>query len=471
MEKAISYYRQENYDEAIDILKELRQKDPTSTLAAYYLGLSYKQIEDYVKAKPQLEDAIKYTPKIKGALLELVEVLYQLGELDGAMENISIAEQEGIRPAQTSFLKGLVLLKQDRNLDAVKAFEKAKELDKSLTQTADYQIGLAYMRERMYAEAKDVFKEVIVVDPNSDTALFANLYMDSLKKRVEAERPFKFSLGVAYEYDDNVILMPSDASTVDIVADESDTREVVTFRGEYTKRFTDQLRLKANYSMYMANQDDLNEYDLFSNTVTVTPSYYFTKSSLSLPVSYNYTMVGGHDYLTTLSVTPLWNFMLGDSNMIQCFFRYQNKNFHKKAANDDERRDADNYAGGAGWFYFFAKNKGFLNLRYELARDDAEGRNWEQLSNKFSGTILVPLFDKLEVSTTGEIQFQDFENIHSVYGNEREDDVYTLSSMLTYDIFEDTEAQFRYTYINNESNLEVYDYDRHIFSGGVEYKF
>jgi len=471
VEEGISQYRQENYDEALSVLKKAREEDPTSTLAAYYLGLTYKQLQDYKEAKSHLKDAVTYTPKIKGALLELVEVLYQLGELEEAKHYIGIAESEGIRPAQTAFLKGLVLLKEGKNTEAVKAFEEAKSLDKSLEQTADYQIGMAYIKEKKFREAKGVFKEVVILDPNSDIALFANRYMEAISKKEEEEKPFKFTAGVAYEYDDNVILKPGDVSVAGEIADESDTREVFTFKSEYTKKFTDELRLKLDYSIYGANQDDLNEYDVFSNSATVMPSYYFKKASINVPLGYNYTMVGGHNYLSTFSVTPLFNFMVGDSNMGQCYFRYQNKNFLKSAINENEKRDADNYAGGAGWFLFFLDNKGFLNLRYELSKDDAEGDNWEYLGNKFTASLLVPLFEKLKLSTSGEVFLQDFENTHTVYGQERDDEVYTASSMLTYNLFKDAEAQLRYTYVKGDSNLAVYDYDRNIFSGGIEYKF
>ena len=195
------------------------------------------------------------------------------------------------------------------------------------------------------------------------------------------------------------------------------------------------------------------------------------KASFSAPVGYNYTMVGGHDYLSSLSVTPLGNIMLGDSYMAQAFFKYQNKNFLKSAANDNEKRDSNYYGGGAGLFLFFADNKGFLNLRYELNKDDAEGDNWEYIGNKFGATLLVPLFEKFKVSASGQAFLQDFENTHTVFGVKRDDEVYTANGMVAYEFFKDAELQFRYTYVKGNSNIAVYDYDRNIYSGGIEYKF
>ncbi len=471
LEEGISYYRQENYDEAIAVLKKVRAQDPRSTLAAYYLGLCYKQIQDFKKAEPHLTDAVTFTPKIKGALLELIEVAYQLDDVAKAEKYVAVAEQEGIRPAQTAFLKGLVLLKKGDNLSAVSSFEKAKSLDATLTQSADYQIGMAYLKEREFGTAREVFKEVVVLDPNSDTAVFASQYVEALEKRAEAEKPLQFTMGFSYEYDDNVILKPSDAAIAGDVANEDDTRTVTTFQGEYTHRFSDTAKIRGVYSFYWADQEDLATYDVISNSVSVTPSYYLPRASVNVPVSYNYTTVADDGYLATISVNPLVNYMVGDSHMAQAYAKYQNKQFLSSPLNADEDRDSHTCSGGLGWFWFFADNKAFVNARYELIKDNAEGNNWEYLGNKFSAMVLIPLLEKFKITGYGEAFFEDFSNEHSVYGKKREDDVYTGSCMLTYEIFKNTELRLRYTYVKDNSSLPIYEYERHIVSTGLEYTF
>ena len=49
--------------------------------------------------------------------------------------------------------------------------------------------------------------------------------------------------------------------------------------------------------------------------------------------------------------------------------------------------------------------------------------------------------------------------------------MYTATGMLSYDIFENMEARLRYTYVNTESNIAIYDYDRNVISAGLEYRF
>ena len=58
-------------------------------------------------------------------------------------------------------------------------------LDASMAQAADYQIGLAYLKEKKFKEAKDVFKDVVVLDPNSNLADFSNEYVKAIKRKEE----------------------------------------------------------------------------------------------------------------------------------------------------------------------------------------------------------------------------------------------------------------------------------------------
>ena len=54
LQQAIWDYKHENYEEALELLKPLRKEQPESTLIAYYLGITYKQLQDYNKARPNL---------------------------------------------------------------------------------------------------------------------------------------------------------------------------------------------------------------------------------------------------------------------------------------------------------------------------------------------------------------------------------------------------------------------------------
>src|SRR4030043_892382 len=132
LSKGIEEYKDENFEEALEILKKARKEDPASSLAAFYLGFTYKQLMNYKEASANFRDAVKLKPPIKEAVVELIEVLYNLDDLQEAKKWLDVAESENIKPAQTAFLKGLILLKGNNNLEAIKAFEKSKEIDRNL---------------------------------------------------------------------------------------------------------------------------------------------------------------------------------------------------------------------------------------------------------------------------------------------------------------------------------------------------
>ena len=471
LEKGIGLYKHENFDEALGVLKKARLEEPQSTLAAYYLGLTYKQMQNYNEAAPHLRDAVTMPPKIKGALIELIDCLYQIGQLEEAGKWIAEAEAEGIRPAQTAFLKGLVLMKEDKNDDAVKSFNNAKDLDQSMAQAAEYQIAIAYMKTGKFHDAKDVFQRLTLVDPNSTMANFANTYMNAISDREKAMKPFRASVGVYWQYDDNVVLQPSGGTVGTNISDKGDAREVTTAMAEYTQRFGETYDIKAQYFFYWAKQNNLGFYDTLSNTFVLQPEMNLKSGQLSLPRAYNLTRVNDKAYLSTPSVAGVYNQMVGNHNMGQAYLKYAYKDYMWAPSIEDEDRTGNDFSGGVGWYYFFMQNKGFINLRYGLLKEWTSGNNWENWENDINLTLLVPVMDKLNVTVSGGLSSQLYDNSNSIFHVYRHDAVWTLSALAAYRFYKDSEIQLQYTYVNDGSNITVYAYTRNIYSAGVEIKF
>ncbi len=471
LERGIGLYKHENYDEALEVLKKAKEEEPSSTLASYYLGLNFKQLQNYKMAIPHLRDAVTNAPKIKGALIELIDCLYQYNELEEAGKWIEEAEREGIRPAQIAFLKGLVLVKEGKYPEAVESFEKAKALDPSMEQASDYQIGIARLKSKEFGYAKKAFEEVVVLEPSSNLAKYAKEYMEAITRREDAMgRPWRFSFRSAWEYDDNVILKPDSDAVAANIADEADWRTVYATNVEYNNRRTERFGIKAQHFFYFAKQNDLGFYDTLSNTVVLQPSFYFENSVLTLPATYTHTLIDDRSYLSTPALSGVYNQMLGEKHMGQVTLRYSNKNFLFTPSTSDEDRDSNGLSSAAGWYAFFAKRKGFLNLRYGFDQEWTKGTNWEYFGNRLNATVLIPFKDRVNLTVTGGVFFQDFVNTHTVFNVEREDKVYTVSTLLAYKFYKESEFQLQYTHVQNDSNVDIYEYDRNIYSVGVEIK-
>ena len=463
--------KEENYEEAVDDLKKAREVDPNSSIAAFYLGVAYKKIQDYKEGRVHLRDAITLTPAVKEAVMELADVSYQLGNMDEALETLEIAEREGIAPAQTAFLKGLVLLKKGKNTEAIESFKKSKSTDNKLAASADYQIGVANLQEGRLSDAREIFKEIIVRDPNSNLSQFANQYIEAITRRLKEERPFRVSVGLQYQYDDNVLLKPGESAAAAGITNEADSSAIATLRAEYAPRFKGPYAIKAQYSLYLNERSTLHTHDVQSHTVAFIPSYNLRQSSISLLASYNYTLVHDEKYLQAVAVTPTYTFTLNGNQYAQAFYRYTKKDYLNAPINQDEDRNGDDNGVGASWFYLIMENRGFVNFRYEYNREDTEGVNWKYSGNKAGMSFLYPVTDRLKFNVAGEAYVQDYENVHTSFGMKRKDETYTGSALFSYNFFDEIDVQVQYAYIKSRSNIVVYDYSKNVLSAGVEMRF
>ncbi|MBI4746115.1 MAG: tetratricopeptide repeat protein [Deltaproteobacteria bacterium] len=464
--------KEENYEEAVDLLKRARELDPESSVAAFYLGVAYKKIQDYKEARAHLKDAITLSPAVKEAVMELADVSYQLGNMDEALETLEIAEREEIAPAQAAFLKGLVLLKQGKNSEAIESFKKSKSTDIKLATSADYQIGVANLQEGRLSDAREIFKEIIVRDPNSNLSQFANQYIEAITRRLKEERPFRISVGLQYQYDDNVLLKPGESAAAVGITDEADSSAIATLRAEYSPRFKGPYAVKAQYSLYLNDRSTLHTHDVQSHTIALIPGYNLRQSSISLLASYNYTLVHDEKYLQAITATPSYTFTLTGNQYAQVFYRYTKKEYLNAPIHPDEDRNGDDNGLGASWFYLIMENRGFVNFRYEYNREDTEGVNWKYSGNKAGLSFLYPVTDRLKFKVAGEAYLQDYENLHTSFvGMKRKDETYTGSALFSYNFFDEIDVQVQYAYIKSRSNIAVYDYSKNVLSAGVEVRF
>lgn len=472
--KGIDLYKQENYEEAAETLSQARKEDPKSSAAAFFLGLTYKQMMNYPDAAVHLEDAVTLPPKIKEALLELIDVLIQLDRLDEAGKWIAVAEQQEIYPAKTAFLKGLYWQKRNKGDQAIEAFEKARSLDPSFAQAVDFQIGMIYFQQKKHDLAKERFQTVYVKDPLTDLGTFARQYKDIVETREFLERPFRFTLGVFGQYDTNLLLKPVDASLAPAVTGEDVWALVSSFRAEYVPRLEGPWVFSAQYA-FLSNIHNkfTNTRDSMGNTLSVTPGYDFGGFSLYVAATYTYVLLRDPDYeryLGYLNVGPLLRKPLGEDMILDLFLGYLNKDYFYEPLLDAENRDSNGINPNLSFYWFF-RNGAFLNLRYEFAKEDTKGVNWDYMGHRLSLSVSYPVLEKVTLQVYGEAFDQDFRNVNTVFGVKREDRVYTGSIGLVWEFYRNANLLLQYNCIQANSNIPLYEYNRSLYTFGIEYRF
>lgn len=474
LQEGINQYKAEKYDEAINSLEKARAEDPKSTVAAFFLGMAYKQTMDYEKAQAPLTDAVTLTPRVKEALIELIDVTYQLGKLDEAKKWVAVAEQEDIFPAKTAFLKGLIYKEEGKNEEAAAAFAKAKSIDPTIAQASDIQIALSYLTERELKKAKKSFQSAIILDPQSDLAGFARQYLSSVEQAIYAERPLHYTLSVFGQYDDNMVLKPTDESLAAKLTNQESYVMNSAFRVNYSPAMKDRWLFNAQYAVTSSlHTKNIHTHDSLTNSISMTPGYNFGKYTLNLSTGYSLSLVRGPSYkryVGSLSVGPMIRIALTGNQLFECFSGYANNKYYHPVLSPDELRTSSGLSTYASWVWLF-KPDAFLNLRYQFSSSDAKGRNWDNLLHSFSANAVFPLSEKVKLQMSGQAIRQKFTNVHSTFDVKRRDDIYNLSGGISWELSKDVSLIAQYARNNNESNVGVYDYVRNTYSLGTEFRF
>jgi len=478
LSQAVRLYQSKQYQEAIPLLQQALREAPSSTSASFFLGMAYKQTGDYELAARYLRQAITGQPRIKEALIELIEVLYRRpteSNIEEAMQWVALAERERIFPAKALFLKGLLLQHQGRTGEAVAAFDRAKELDPSLAQSADLQAALTMIKERNLDQAKVRLQTAIQQAPQSDLADFARQYLDVVEKRIELERPLRVSISLLGQYDTNVILAPLDSAAAGTSI--TDTESFVTaasLKVNYLPRLNGPWLLNAQYSLYGNLHERFStSQDLLTNSLYLAPGYNFGTWSLNFKVDYANAMVrdpSRKQYLDSLTVGPFARKLFGRAHLAEIFAGYGVNDYAKPPLTDIEDRDSEGLRAGASWIWIYTKD-GFFNLRYDFDRNHTDGANWDKEGHKFTASLSYPLRKKLSLQLGAQAYLEDYSHRHSVFGVTRDDERYQGNLGLSWEFAKATSLITQYTAIRQNSNIPIYDYRKELYTVGIEYRF
>ncbi|MBF0464476.1 MAG: tetratricopeptide repeat protein [Nitrospirae bacterium] len=469
--EGIEQFKAENYEEALELLKKAQQEQPATSVISYYLGITFKKIGDLKSAEKYLKESLHYVPPMKEAYVELIGTLYVSNKLEEALQWIQKAENNDVVPGQIAFLKGLVLLKDDDNSEAITAFKKAKELDPTVAQTADFQLAIAYGRERRFDEASSYLDNVVAADPKSDTATFAKEYQKELAKGKEMFKPWQVTIGMSYRYDDNVLDKPVDDIPGLIITGEKDSAILNMLRVDYRPNLGSKWFLNAQYNFLSTVYFKNETHNLYVNSLTLNPGYNLKNSAVSFPISFTHAVLRDTPYMYSLSVKPTYSWVFKPNNIVQMYMGIEKLKMMGQVFAPEENRDADRYLTGLGYVYAFSKGLGMLNIKYDYSFDNTLGSNWVNEGHKFNVGLVVPVKEKtLTGILTGEAFFQRYSNVNDVFYVMRRDDSYTGGASLIWQVMKNVTVNFNFTHSDVKSNVFIYEYIRNMYTAGIEYK-
>ncbi|MEN6616019.1 MAG: tetratricopeptide repeat protein [Syntrophorhabdus sp.] len=499
LEKGVREFKLENYDEALVEFKEARRQDPASTSAAYFLGITYKALGEYKEATDNLREAVTRTPPIKEALPELIDALYVTDNIDEAKKWIAVGQRENIYPDRIQFMNGLILMRENRTEDAIAAFEKAKAANPATANAADFQIALANAKLGKFKESQRIFKTIITLDPTSDLANYAKDYERTITEKLDAERPFRFNIGLGFKYDSNVNAQPASGTIFDnqnlssAVTGKEDTAINLTLGATYIAPFSFRTpySLSVQYSLYADRYFRRDDYNIAQQSLSITPGYSWGKWSFMLPFAGRYVnlqreigtdMINSANwwsntrYMISAGTSPTVRYMVNDRNILEIAYGWMKNKYYTTTENTaprdpNEDRDGISNSGALGWTYFFKNATALLAFRYTYTDMDTDGNNWAYNENKFNFSFVYPLLEKLKFQFSSEASFVVYKNVNTIFDIRRRDEVYNNSVNFIYSLTKNLDVFNQYSYTQDHCNISTYNFNRFIAMLGVEYRF
>lgn len=433
LRQGITDYKAENFEEALPALLKAYKETPSSPQTTYYIGLTYKELLNYARAKTYLEKTIELKPSMTEAYIPLAEVLYSQGQARDAEGTLKESRSKGVTSARGSYMMGLILLDRGKK-----------------------------------KEARVEFQNAIALEPGSEAAALSG---DALNTMGYKASQLALVVGYTFQYDDNVILKPSDDVSGIAVSDEKDTRHVLTVGGDYSTSWGD-IGLRTGYSFYQNQHKDLDHMDVQAHSLLLMPSVDINKGKVLLLGGYDYYLLDNDKYLKTITLKPSWVFSTENGKGINLFVGVSYKDFLQTPGSKAEERDGTNVNGGFGILLPFNADRSYLKIDYTFDSEDTDGDNWDYSGHRGGALLSHPLAPATKFTLAGSYYQQDYKNknTNSILGEKREDKISAVDATLTYS-YKGVDLKLQYSYSKASSNITVYDYSRSIAGIGAEYTF
>ena len=480
LSKGIYFYNQARYGEAERHLRDAHNAKPTDPTAGYYLGLNSIKLQRYTEAEERFREVLRRKPDDARARMGLGMALYHQNRYPQASAELSVAERTIKNDPLLYYYAGFAAARQQDDELASDKFLKAGKLDPELANNAHYLRGAGLYSQGDYKQATAEFRSAIEGAPAAAALPSKPAVAPSTQ---QPSKRWSANYGLSLQYDSNVVLLPGGSTLPGGISHKDDFVTALNLGGEYRFLQTDTWTIGAGAGLFTNFHARLSDF----NVLDLAPTLYVQRQLGSAQLRFQYTLdyvtVGGDAYLLSNALQSTLTIPESQRTYTQAFFRYQNKDF--KTFRDDElgvpvnqTRDANNFMLGALQYWRFAEDRGYLRGGYTFDTDVTGGgdtpttlglpskADWSYTGHRLSlGAAYQPLTaTTLLLGIDYYRQNYNNPNSFSSDGAIRKDNVYQLTGTVVRDLQSWLWLAFQYSLTRDQSNVEVFDYTRHVIS-------
>ncbi len=373
---------------------------------------------------------------------------------------------------------------------AIERYKRMLEIDPNLHRVR-LELATLYFGMGRYEDARAELQGVLEAKPpesvrnNIERMLAA---IDERTKRLFAA--FRGSIGI--QRDGNVsagpdkqfITIPEGGGIIGPLTDTqknlSDWVTVGTAFGSATYDFGERGSWLWNSTgaFYQTHNMRYYQFDYTQSRATTGPWWTGRKSILKLPVGYAYNMYEHEDLFHAYDVSPSYEYFFTPWFSLQGTFSYARETYAYSAVPDDDKTGQDGLI--RLWElnpnFFFNDRKDILS--FYISDEDANTKNRVYT---YDGINLAVSYFKLFTLLNGEMEFYArYKFTKREYATPavlwpaaflRTDERHNIYVVLSRNISKNLFASLSYNLINNESNTELYDFEKDVWAFSIGFKF
>jgi hypothetical protein len=415
-----------------------------------------------------------------------VLVLFLISSPYFTSQIISAAESYELNIAE-----GIEKLNESKYKEALESLNKALAISPDNLE-ALYYAGVAYTRLGNIEKAKEVFLKIIKEDesfanvylelgriyyiqsdcPSTRQYLssFLNLADDELLKAYAADlmgacaeeqvKPYNLHVSLGSQYDDNVLIEPS--NPVAPVDAKDDGRVVAYVIADATLLDNENMSFNTEYTFYQSLHFSLDNFDVHYHRIKPSIDFKtFDALTTTLGYAFDYTLLGGDRYSGVNTYFANINIMENENFSTDLISEYK----------DFKYSDTDLFAtnairSGHQTTYGLKQNfrKGDLsgNIFYFSDFGRASVEYWSFNGHRLGVELTYRATSPFFLTFFGEYAESDYREVFPNFTEERDDKVQKYSVILAYKITDRMALYLSDDFTVNDSNLSPFDYKRNI---------
>lgn len=475
----IPFY-EERWEQAELAFDEAVRADPNNAVAFYYRGLCNARLGFTEQAIRDVERALELRPDLPGAL--------DLGILYFEQDRREQAElwlQRAYRQPPTRFSAALFLgLSHFRRGDDAGAHEFLLDAakDPRLRQTAQYYDALLALRAGKTEEARRLLENVAQLDAETEIGQVARQSLAESGPAVAAEEEKPWSIGgyAGFEFDSNV---PLAANQHDIeksrgIDQKEDGRSVLGVGAAYRIVDSNLVQGTLSYDLTQSLHFQINDFDLQGHRLRLDLSTPDGALQYGVTGLYDFYLLNFEKFYQQGLAIPWLVYRENTVTATQVYYRFRSRDY----LNDpfDPFRDGYNNAVGLRQFFLLGAVGRQLSVGYQWEDENPisdDGNDFEYAANQIDLRLDFELLDWATGVAGYVFRLEDYQFRNSrtgtppAFGRRRHDGQHQIVLHLERPLLPYLVAEIEYLGVINGSNIDEFEYNRHVVSAAVRIDF